>query len=212
LWYYNQENGEGLVPAHLFVMPTGQVQPEVSQKLRPALNQTTPCRPGHHLDIGLGAEGKDRCPRKCQLVRADPGLGRCLVLPLPGSERVDQDVCDSPRRPLALASLGQDGFGALAPEVTPDHERDGEALHNKKREMHTIVMYMQGKGDSSESLKSLPQGIHAPGAGQRTPRLRAPTLREQVLADNARAGPCVYHGGHRTGSTAQKLKVVWTLK
>jgi len=58
-------------------------------------------------------------------------------------------------------------------------------------------MYMQGEGESSESLESLPRGIHDPGAGRRTPGMGAPVRREQVLADDALSGPCVHHRGHR---------------
>jgi len=58
------------------------------------------------------------------------------------------------------------------------------------------VMYMQGEGESRESLESLPRRIHDPGAGRRMPRMRAPTRREQVLADDAWSGPCVHHRGH----------------
>jgi len=187
---------EGLVPVHLLEMLMGQLQPVLDQKVRPALYEATARRPGHHLDLGLGAGGKNRCSRQRQLVRADPGLGRCLVLSPPGTKMVAPNVRDSARRPLDLAVLGNDGLGELALKVTPDDERDLEAFHNNKREMHRFFMYMQDEGESSESLECLPRGIHDPGAGRRTPRMRAPTLREQVLAEDAWSGPCVYHRGH----------------
>ena len=111
---------------------------------------------------------------------------------------VAQDVRDSARRPLDLAVPGQDGLGVLALEVTPDDERDREALHNNKREMHRFFMYMQGEGESRESLESLPRGIHDHGAGRRTPGMGAPVRREQVLADDAWSGPRAHHRGHRS--------------
>jgi len=110
---------------------------------------------------------------------------------------VAQDVRDSARRPPDLAVLGHDGLGVLALEVTPDNKRNREAFHNNKREMHRFVMYMQDEGESSESLESLPRGIHDAGAGRRTPGMGAPVRREQVLVDDAWSGPCVDHRGHR---------------
>ena len=119
------------------------------------------------------------------------------MLSPPGSKIVAQDVRDSTRCPLDLADLGPDDLGVLALEVSPDNERDREALQNYKRELHRFVMYMQGEGESSESLESLPRAIHDPGAGRRTPGMFNPALREQVLADDAWTGPCVHHSGHR---------------
>ena len=94
------------MPVHLLVMLIGQMQPVFGQELRPALDETTPRRPGHHLDLGLDAGGKDRCTSPCQLVRADPGLGRGLVLSSPGAKMIAQDVRDGARRPLDLSVLG----------------------------------------------------------------------------------------------------------
>jgi len=130
--------------AHLLLMSVGQVQPVPGQELRLALDQATPRRPGHHLDLCLGTGGKDRCSRQHQLVRTDAWSGRGPVLSPPGTDMVAQDAQDNPRSQLDPSVLGQDGLGVLAPEVAPGYERDQEALHNEKREMHTFVMYMLG--------------------------------------------------------------------
>ena len=58
-------------------------------------------------------------------------------------------------------------------------------------------MYMQGEGESSESLESLLRGIRDSGAGRRTPGRGAPAQRDQVLADDTLSGPCVHLRGHR---------------
>jgi len=76
---------EGFVPVHLLVVPVGQVQPMLGQERRPALDEATARRPGRNLDLDLGTRGKDRCARQRQLVQADPGLGRCLILSPPGA-------------------------------------------------------------------------------------------------------------------------------
>ena len=196
---------------HLLVMPMGQVQRALGQELRPALDRTTARRPGHHLDLGLGPTGKDRCSRQRQLVWAEPGLVRCLVLSPPGTKMVAQDVRDSARQPLDLAVLEQDGLGVLELEVTPDNELDREAFYDNKLEMNRFVMYMQGEGESSESLESLPRGIHDPGSGRLTPGMCAPAQREPVLAEDAWLGPCVHHRATATGSSPPKLKAVLTL-
>jgi len=81
-------------------------------------------------------------------------------------------------------------------EVAPDDERGREAFRNDKREMHRFVMYMQGEGESSESLESLPRGIHYPGSGGRAPGMCAPAQREKVLNNDAWSGLCVLHRGH----------------
>jgi len=73
------------VPVHLLVEPVSQVLPMLGRELRSALDEATARRPGHNLDLGLGTRRKDRCTRKRQLVRADPGLGRCFVLSPPGA-------------------------------------------------------------------------------------------------------------------------------
>ena len=111
------------MPVHLLVMPVGQVLPVLGQELHPAFDETTARRPGHLLDLGLGTRGGDRCARQRQRVRADLGLGRCLVLSLPGSKMVALNVRDSTRRQLDLAVLGKDGLGVLAMEVTSDNMR-----------------------------------------------------------------------------------------
>ena len=192
----DQKGRQGLVPVHLLVMPMGEVQPVLGRELRPDLDETSARRPGHQLDLGLGARGKDRCASQRLLARANPGIGLCPVLSPPGTKMVAPIVRDSARRPLDLSVLGNDGLGVLALKVTPDDERDLEAFHNNKREMHRFFMYMEDEGESSESLECLPRGIHDPGAGRRTPRMRAPTLREQVLSEDAWSGPCVHHRGH----------------
>ena len=58
-------------------------------------------------------------------------------------------------------------------------------------------MYMQGPGESSESLESLPRGMHDPGAGRHTSGMDEPVRREQVVDDDAWSGPCVHNRGRR---------------
>jgi len=62
------------VPVHLLVMTMGRVQPVHCEELRPALDQATARRPGHHLEHGLGAGRKDGCSRQRHLVQADQYL------------------------------------------------------------------------------------------------------------------------------------------
>ena len=76
------------MPAHLLLMPVGQVETGLCRKLAPSRAKTTPRRPVHHLDLGLGARGKDSCSNKRQLVQADPWLGRYLVVSPPGTKMV----------------------------------------------------------------------------------------------------------------------------
>jgi len=192
----DQKGRQGLVPVHLLVMPMGEVQPVLGRELRPDLDETSARRPGHQLDLGLGARGKDRCASQRLLARANPGIGLCPVLSPPGTKMVAQDVRDSARRPLDVAALGQDGLVVLALEVTPDDQRDREAFHNNKRKMRRFFMLIQGERESSESLESLPRSVHDPGLRRRTPRMRALARREQVLTDDAWSGPCVHHRDH----------------
>jgi len=72
-------------------------------------------------------------------------------------------------------------------------------------------MFMQGEGESSESLESLPRGIHDAGARRRKPGMGAPVRREPVLADDAWSGPCVTTAAPETGSSPPKLKEFLTL-